>query len=70
MFQTARDKIKIIRPAALKRRWTGITSASGPNTTIPNGRAQEVAICIKLKILPCMPGVTFSCIVTVMGAIR
>ena len=59
-FHTMQHIIRIISPALFKRYWTGTRSASGPNTSIPNGSAQDVAICMKLKILPCMPGDTFS----------
>ena len=40
-----------------------------PKKAIPRGSAQEVEICMKLKILPCMPGSTFSWMVTLMGVL-
>ena len=55
------------RPPPMRRYCILTTSARGPNTIIPMGRAQEVEICMKLNTRPCMEAGTCSWMETVIG---
>ena len=47
-------------PQLMSRICTEVVSAKGPKITIPNGNAQEVDICKKLKTRPCIAAGTSS----------